>query len=635
MPWPMSQDYNEAIQDPATCFLDFDLKHGQAAVNAMGLPLPCSGNFADVYQVRCPDGRSWAVKCFTRHVPGLRDRYAEISRHLGTAALPFMVELKFLERGIRIQGQWYPALKMRWVEGLALNDFVRQQLDKPDVLLALAQIWAKMAAKLREARLAHGDLQHGNVLLVRDAKAGMLLLTLVDYDGMCVPALQGSKSGELGHPNYQHPQRLREGSWGLELDRFSHVVIYTALRALAVGGRPLWDRYDNGDNLLFKQADFESPGRSPLFAELLRMDDPEVHRLAMALIDAARLPMDRTPLLERVAQRNWKPTPLRAATATASMPAPPPVFAAEQAPPVWPHAPSLEQGPAAPATMADPPFAPSPTEPWGASNPARRTRLFPGVILAGLAILFCSVIVSLIVLGSVDKPEFPTRVAKGNPTGPLIPGTYITNSIGTKLAYIPAGKFMKEQIEEANPTNYIVTGHQEVEIPRPFFMGVYEVTEREYAGVMTSDPAQGLEPQAASGGDLPAGHVSWHHANAWCAKLSMLPEERRAGRVYRLPTEVEWEYAYRAGSSTSHYFDPRKASEYAWSGGLGAKLHPVGQLKPNSWGLYDMNGNAWEWCADRQEGGHIEAPGGWGRVLRGSSVGSPQDLGAACDQATR
>jgi hypothetical protein len=119
-------------------------------------------------------------------------------------------------------------------------------------------------------------LQHGNVLLVPGAKAGSLGVKLVDYDGMCVPALELLKSAEVGHPAYQHPQRLREGTYGLEIDRFSHLVIYTALRAVIVGGRALWQRFDTGDNLLFTQKDFESPNRLRVFAELLKLQDPLV-----------------------------------------------------------------------------------------------------------------------------------------------------------------------------------------------------------------------------------------------------------------------------------------------------------------------------------------------------------------------
>ena len=93
MPWPLSQDYNEAIQSPAANFADPDLKKGEAVANALGLPIPFSGNFADVYQVRCPDGSRWAVKCFTREAVGLRERYQEISAWLRRAKLPFTVLL--------------------------------------------------------------------------------------------------------------------------------------------------------------------------------------------------------------------------------------------------------------------------------------------------------------------------------------------------------------------------------------------------------------------------------------------------------------------------------------------------------------------------------------------------------------
>ena len=99
MSWPLSQEYNEAIQSPASSFADPELRKGEATTSSLGLPMPRSGNFADVYEVRCVSGSSWAVKCFTRQVPGLRDRYQEISRHLKQAKLPFSVDFSYLEKG--------------------------------------------------------------------------------------------------------------------------------------------------------------------------------------------------------------------------------------------------------------------------------------------------------------------------------------------------------------------------------------------------------------------------------------------------------------------------------------------------------------------------------------------------------
>jgi hypothetical protein len=302
MPWPISQDYNEAVQHPASSFADAELKQGEAATNALGIPMPRSGNFADVYEFTCPE-RKWAVKCFTRQIPGLRERYKEVSTYLKETPLPFMVEFTYLDQGIRVQNEWYPILKMHWVEGLTLNQFLKDNADKPQYLEVLCQIWTKLAARLREVGIAHGDLQHGNVLLVPSTKANALAIKLVDYDGMCVPALTMLKSIEVGHPNFQHPQRAKEHIYGLEVDRFSHLVIYTALRALLVGGKPLWEKYDNGDNLLFKASDFAKPNESPLFKELLGFADPAVRILAEKTAGALGQPLKETPPLAEVLTR--------------------------------------------------------------------------------------------------------------------------------------------------------------------------------------------------------------------------------------------------------------------------------------------------------------------------------------------
>jgi WD40 repeat protein len=309
MSWPLSQDYNEAVQNPKLCFADDDLKQGEPALSPIGLPVPRSGSFADVYQVHGPGGRSWAVKCFTRHVEGLRERYAEIDRHLRQAEFPFAVEFRYLEEGVRVRGKWYPALKMQWVEGQTLNEFVGANCDKPAVLDALAQMWVKLARRLREGGIAHGDLQHGNVLLVPGTKATSLALRLVDYDGMFVPALADRPSGEVGHPSYQHPQRARESIYSAEVDRFPHLVIACALRALTVVGRAGWEKYDTGDNLLFRDADFRQPERSALMKELWAKGDAGLRGLLGPLVLACRRPLDQTPLLDDLTA-DGQPKPL-------------------------------------------------------------------------------------------------------------------------------------------------------------------------------------------------------------------------------------------------------------------------------------------------------------------------------------
>jgi formylglycine-generating enzyme required for sulfatase activity len=138
----------------------------------------------------------------------------------------------------------------------------------------------------------------------------------------------------------------------------------------------------------------------------------------------------------------------------------------------------------------------------------------------------------------------------------------------------------------------------EVTISRGFGMSKYEVTQAQYKAVVGTDPSH------FKGDNNPVETVSWHDAVAYCAKLT--EKEKAAGRLpvgyeYRLPTEAEWEYACRAGTTTVFSFgdDESKLGEYAWySNNSSNTTHPVGQKKPNRWGLYDMHGNVFEWCQD-------------------------------------
>jgi formylglycine-generating enzyme required for sulfatase activity len=290
----------EAVQDLRGCADDEELRGGEVACTSLGLPMLWSGNFADVYKIHCPaTGNTWALKCFTRAITGRQERYRQVAAQLEAAALPFTVPFVYLERGIQVRGRWFPAIKMQWVQGQTLNRFVEESLDKPSMLRQLLDLWPKLAARLRDARIAHADLQHGNVLLV-PTPDGKLALRLIDYDGMWVPSLAGAPSGELGHPAYQHPQRQRQGTYNADLDRFSHLVIYTAVHALAAGLGELWQRFNNDENLLFREGDFQCPERSELFQTLWADIDSDVHALAGHLVLACTGPLESASWLDDI-----------------------------------------------------------------------------------------------------------------------------------------------------------------------------------------------------------------------------------------------------------------------------------------------------------------------------------------------
>jgi formylglycine-generating enzyme required for sulfatase activity len=180
----------------------------------------------------------------------------------------------------------------------------------------------------------------------------------------------------------------------------------------------------------------------------------------------------------------------------------------------------------------------------------------------------------------------------------LLDGEVFTNSIGMKLRLIPAGTFtMGDATGFGNEKPPHRKPHR-VTLTKPFYMGVHEVTNAQWKRVMWSVPSKWKDD------DLPVEQVSLDDAVEFCRKLSALPEERKAGRVYRLPTEAEWEYACRAGTSTKFSFgdDEKLFGDYGWFDGNPVKqTHPVGQKKPNAWGLHDMHGNVLEWCSDWYE----------------------------------
>jgi len=183
---------------------------------------------------------------------------------------------------------------------------------------------------------------------------------------------------------------------------------------------------------------------------------------------------------------------------------------------------------------------------------------------------------------AIQKIMTPEQIELGNP---------VTNSLGMILVPIPAGEFQMGSPDSDGVSYDDEKPLHHVQITKPFYLSVFEVTQEQYEKVM------GENPSISKGKNKPVTSVSWNDAVEFCRKLS-----KKEGEKYRLPTEAEWEYACRAGTTTPYSFgeDLSQLPQHAWyDENSDSTTHLIGQKLPNPWGLYDMHGNVYEWCQDR------------------------------------
>jgi formylglycine-generating enzyme required for sulfatase activity len=252
--------------------------------------------------------------------------------------------------------------------------------------------------------------------------------------------------------------------------------------------------------------------------------------------------------------------------------------------------------------------------------------------------------------GQTAQTSFIVTVTRPTPAPVKLPGKEIAidlgNGVNLEMVLVPAGEFMMGSPDSDSNAQGDEKPRHPVRITKPFYLGKYLVTQEQWGAVMGSNPSSFKAPKN------PVETVSWddcqqflNRLNGRVGRAERAPPGNRAGEGdFRLPTEAQWEYACRAGSTGKYCFGDSETQlgEYAWySDNSGGKTHPVGEKKPNAWGLYDMHGNVWEWCQDWYNGGYYagspsdDPPGpttGSRRVLRG---GSWSFLARYCRSASR
>jgi hypothetical protein len=285
--WPSATAYREALADPSAVG-DPALRAYRLETDDRGRAKEYLGTSAVVFRLRGA-GSDLALRCFRAEIDNLDRRYTAISELLTDVRNDALCRTAYRRKGVRVAGAWWPTVYMDWAGGSALDVAVARRVGDSEATLALARAFRELVRGLEPLDVAHGDLQHGNI---RVDDAGRL--RLIDYDLMFVPELAGLEQAGFGQKNYQHPQR-RVARFDARLDRFSAIVIYTSLVALAALPS-LWDRFHEGDNLIFRAHDFTAMDASPLVQQL--RSHAATAQLAELLTRACAGPVDDVPTLE-------------------------------------------------------------------------------------------------------------------------------------------------------------------------------------------------------------------------------------------------------------------------------------------------------------------------------------------------
>ena len=286
MQYPLISEYLAAIRD-AHDNLD-KLSHLVPVLDKYGEPYRSSGAFAVVFKMKDEQtGKCYALKCFTEEQEGRAEAYRQIAEEFEFVDSPYITSVKYLEKEIFVdsncEDEEFPVLLMDWIEGETMETYVAANYTDNHAMAMLCYRFCKMAAWLRSQSFAHGDIKPDNIMVRPDGT-----LTLVDYDGMFVPAMKGQKSPTIGTKDFSHPLRTID-DFDETIDDFALASIALSLKAISLDPS-LLQTYGASDRLLFSAADYLDLSKSNTFTALQSMlaDDEARTLMSMFLLASAK-----------------------------------------------------------------------------------------------------------------------------------------------------------------------------------------------------------------------------------------------------------------------------------------------------------------------------------------------------------
>lgn len=260
---PNTQDIITAVKNLDVFLKISELKGAKPRLNSNGSLFVFTGGFNMVFQI-VHNSKKWAFRVW--HVPmgENKDRYLAISKYLTNSKLPYFADFIYDEKGLLVNGELTDTIRMEWLDGVLIKDYIEKHLNDKTKLEHLANNFLEMSKTLRENKISHGDLQEGNLLVDDSGK-----IRLVDYDSICIPEIEGQSELVTGLKGYQHPSRFKNSKASLKADYFSELIIYISILGIAI--KPdLWEKYQVKDTcyLLFTETDFENIESSKIYSDL-------------------------------------------------------------------------------------------------------------------------------------------------------------------------------------------------------------------------------------------------------------------------------------------------------------------------------------------------------------------------------
>ena len=286
MQYPLISEYVKAIQDAGDNLEE--LAHLTPVLDDHGEPYRSSGAFAVVFKMQDKSsGKYYALKCFTEEQQGRAEAYRQIADELDLLDSPYITSVKYMEKELFVDSQCeedeFPVLLMDWVEGETMETYIAANYTDTHAMSMLCYRFCKMAAWLRSQSFAHGDIKPDNIMVRPDGT-----LTLVDYDGMFVPAMKGQKSPTIGTKDFSHPLRTIN-DFDETIDDFALASIALSLKAISLDPS-LLQTYGASDRLLFSAADYTDLSKSNTFTALqgLLADEEAITLMSMFLLASAK-----------------------------------------------------------------------------------------------------------------------------------------------------------------------------------------------------------------------------------------------------------------------------------------------------------------------------------------------------------